>query len=85
MPWDSVSPYHGSHLMSTRMMFCGYDFTLEQLDETCSRKKKCVWEFLFCMLLLSVFSLSWGQSNPPIICVYELQQVLGAIRQSVYL
>lgn len=40
MPWDSVSPYHGSHLMSTRTMFCGYDFTLEQLDETCSRKKK---------------------------------------------
>lgn len=36
MPRDSASPYHGSHLMSTRMMFCSYDFTL---DETCSRKK----------------------------------------------
>lgn len=40
MPWDSVNPYHGSHLMSTRTMFCSYDFTLEQLDETCSRKTK---------------------------------------------
>lgn len=58
MPWDSVSPYHGSRLMSTRTMFCGYDFTLEQLDETCSRKKnqkkKCLGVFVLHVVVVSL-------------------------------
>lgn len=59
MPYDSVSPYHGSHLMPTRTMFCGYDFTLEQLDETCSRKKKkkrCLGAFVLHVVVVSLLT-----------------------------
>lgn len=63
------------HAFVNRDNVCGYDFTREQFNETCSQKKakkkqKCVWEFFFCVCTLSVFSITWGQSNPPIICMF---------------
>lgn len=52
---------------------CSYDFILEQFNETCSkrkRKKKGVFGSFFCVCMSSVHSITWGQSNPPIICVF---------------
>lgn len=52
------SPYPTDHAYVNWDNVCGYDFTLEQINETCSQnknknKKKGIWEFL-CLHVVSL-------------------------------